>query len=149
MSLSIWQTIVADFKAGLIDAEGLIAKVDAMVVADAKGIGGLVWNLISTDANTLVADFGPDLQQIVTNIQNTTVGLSLSTFPELFMTAVLPVLEKEGLKLVAADWTIITAYFAANNNITSTPANNGNLLMVIQDQQHNLVGEAEGPPIHD
>lgn len=124
---AIWSTIVADFKTGIIDLETMLGKLWATVEGLTKGLPGLIWNLVSTDANTLVQDFGPDLQAIVTNIQNNTTGLSLANFPALFQQAILPILEQEALKLKDEDWTIITAYYAANNKITATPANNGNL----------------------
>jgi hypothetical protein len=122
---SIWSAIVADFKAGLSDVETMIGRLWAVVEADAKGLPGMVSNLISTDANILVADYQADLQAIVVNIQNSTLSLSLANFPALFMTAVLPIVEKEGLKILDEDWTLISAYFAANNKIGITPANNG------------------------
>ena len=121
----IWSAIVADFKTGVIDLETMLGRLWATVEADAKGLPGLIGQLISTDCATLVKDFGPYLQQIVVNIQNSTIGLSLSNFPALFMTAVLPVIEKEGLTLASEDWAILTAYYAANNKITIVPANNG------------------------
>lgn len=121
----LWSVIVADYKTGVIDLETMLGKLWATVEAEENGLPGLIKNLISTDCATLVQDYDSDLQQIVANIQNSTLGLSLSNFPALFMSAVLPVLEKEGLTLINEDWTIITAYYAANNKIIAIPANNG------------------------
>ena len=122
---AIWLAIVADFKAGVIDLETMLGKLWATIEADSKGLPGLISNLVSADAKTLVEDFGPDCQQVVVNIQNSNLGLSLANFPQLFMIGILPVLEKEGLTLLEEDKTIISAYFAANNKIGITPANNG------------------------
>lgn len=124
---AIWTLIVTDFKTGVIGLETMLGKLWATVEADAKGLPGLIKTLISTDANTLVSDYQSDLQAIVVNIQNSNLGLSLATFPQLFVTAVLPIVEKEGLKILDEDWTLITAFFAANNKIGITPVNNGNV----------------------
>lgn len=125
MSNVIWEAIIADFKAGEIDLETFIQKTETWLASQLTGLGGLVGQLVSEDAQTLVSDYHSDLQQIVTNIQNSTLALQFSNFLPLFLTAVAPVIEAEALKIGDEDLNIIAAYFAGNAKITNTPANNG------------------------
>lgn len=123
----VWSSIVADFKNGVIDFEEMLGKLWATVETFERGLPSLINNLLSTDAALLIQDAKQDLQQIVTNIQNNTTGLTGSIFAPLFQAAVLelPIIEQQGLKILESDWTLIIAYYAANNGITSKPANNG------------------------
>lgn len=129
MSNAIWAALVADFKSGVIDVETFVQKTEAWIATQLQGLPALIGQIISADAAQLVQDAEKDIQDIVTNIQNNTAGLSLAIFPALFKAAVLelPIIEQQGLQILENDWTLITAYYAANNNITPTPANNGNL----------------------
>ena len=97
MSNVIWEAIIADFKAGEIDLETFIQKTETWLASQLTGLGGLVGQLVSEDAQTLVSDYHSDLQQIVTNIQNSTLALQFSNFLPLFLTAVAPVIEAEAL----------------------------------------------------
>jgi hypothetical protein len=127
MSNPVWEAIVTDFKAGVIDLETFIQKTEAWLATQITGLGGLVSQLVSEDAQTLVTDYHSDLQEIVTNIQNSTLALTFANFLPLFLTAVAPIIEQEGLKIADEDLNIIAAYFSGNAGITNVPANNGNV----------------------
>jgi len=116
--MSVWSTIVADLEAVLKSVEAEVAKDAGIIWSDLKLI-------ISTDAQTLYNDFGPMLQQIAVNIQNTTPGISLSNFIPAFIAAIEPVLVQEGLKLLDTDKNIIANSFASKVGVSSSTGNAG------------------------
>lgn len=127
MSNSIWAALVAQLKAGEIEVEEFVQKAEAWVAQEIGGLGGLVGDIVSADINQIALDYKADLQQIVTNIQNSTQGLTFTNFLPLFIAAAAPVVVKEGMVILDKDWNILAAYFSGDAGITNTPANNGNL----------------------
>jgi hypothetical protein len=116
--MSVWSTIVTDL-------ESVLNTIKTQVETDV----GIIWSdlklIISTDAQTLYNDFGPMLQQIAVNIQNTQPGISLSNFLPAFIAAIEPVIVQEGLKLLDTDKNIIANSFASKVGVASVQGNAG------------------------
>lgn len=127
MSNPLWEAIVADFKAGVINVEQFINKIEAIFVAEEQQLGGLLSALLTAEENQIAVDFYPDLKQIAVNIQNSTEALSITTFFPIFIAAATPVVIQEGVTLSEVFWNVVTTYHASNLGITSTPGNNGNV----------------------
>lgn len=125
MSNPIWGALVADFKTGVIGIEEFIQRAESWVADELGGLGGLVGKLVSADINQIAIDYKADLEEIVTNIQNSTTKLTFTNFLPLFIAAATPVVIKEGMIILDEDWNILAAYFSGNAGITNTPANNG------------------------
>lgn len=127
MSNPIWPAIVAALKSLVSAIETEIGNMENAIANDVTQLGGLLSALLTAEENQIALDYQADLKQIAVNIQNSSTGLTLSTFIPVFIAAATPVLAVEASKLTAVFWNVVSTYHASNLGITNTPANNGNL----------------------
>lgn len=121
MSTTFWQNILGGLKT-------IISGIENELEKGAHVLWSIIVAVFTAEETMLMADIKPMIQQIAINLQNAQPGLKAQDFIPALVAAVIPVLEKEGIKIAHTATSTIASTVAHELNIPDNSGNGGNLV---------------------
>lgn len=120
MSTQFWHAILAGLKTIVENIENELSKIGNLFLS-------LIGQIITAEENIIMADAMPLVRQVATNLQNSQPGLSATDFINALISASIPVLEAEGIKLAHTAIGILASTVAHQLSIQDSQGNQGNI----------------------